>query len=119
MRHRFLTMLLAVAVAIAGTTAVAMAATRSGSKGSVAVVHIYYYNSIGRFNLRGSHVQTVDCAPGTKLTGGGVRLHGTGGVVESSSPTEGLNGWSAVVRVSAAPHIDMQIQAYAICAEIS
>src|SRR5271167_3139109 len=107
MSRRLLTTLLAVAVAIAITAAVAMAATQSGSKRSVAVVQIYYYNSIGRFTTAGTHVQTVDCASGKKLTGGGVRLYGTGGVIESSSPTDGLNGWRAAVRVSSAASIDM------------
>ena len=120
MSRRSLTAVFAALAAIGLTAAIAMAATRSGPKAhaSLAVVHIYYYQSIGRFTTAGTHVQTVDCASGKKLTGGGVRLHGTGGLIESSSPTDGLNGWRAAVRVSPAPFIDMQVQVYAICAEI-
>lgn len=47
-----------------------------------------------------------------------MRLHGTGGVVHSSSPTDAIDGWRAAVQVPAAAFIDMQIQVYAICAEI-
>ena len=120
MSRRSLTALFAALAAIAVTAAIAMAANRVGPKAraSVAVVQIYHYTSIGRFMTAGTHVQTVHCAPGKKLTGGGVRLHGTGGLIESSSPTDGLDGWRAAVRVSPAPFIDMQIQVYAICAEI-
>jgi hypothetical protein len=120
MSRRSLTALFSALAAIAITAAIAMAATRAGPKAhaSVAVVQIYHYNSIGRFMTAGTHVQTVNCARGKKLTGGGVRLYGTGGLVESSSPTDDLDGWRAAVRVSPAPFIDMQVKVYAICAEI-
>jgi hypothetical protein len=95
-----------------------MAATGAGPKAHAASLYVYSYNSIGRFMTAGTHVQTVQCASGKKLTGGGVRLHGTpGGVIVSSSPTDGIDGWRAAVLVNPAPFIDMQVQVYALCAE--
>jgi hypothetical protein len=118
MRLRSLTTLFAALAAIATTAAISMAAAGAGPNAHTASHTVFYsYNSIGRFRTAGLHVQTVQCAVGKKLTGGGVILHGTGGVVHSSGPTAGIDGWRATVQVPAAAFVDMQIQVYALCSE--
>jgi hypothetical protein len=115
---RPLTTVLAAIAAISTTAAIAIAASGPGPKARAATHTVFYsYNHIERFKTAGLHVVNVKCAVGKKLTGGGVQLHGTGGVVHSSAPSAGIDGWRASVQVPNATFIDMQVQVYALCAE--